>query len=380
MNFHNVFVIFEGWNKKEMMNLDEIYMKRAIELAHLGEGYVNPNPLVGAVIVKDGRIIGEGYHKKFGEAHAEIEAFKSCKEDPKGGTLYVNLEPCSHYGKTPPCVDVIIKKGIKKVIIGMKDPNPLVAGRGLEILKKANIEVRVGTLEDECRNLNEIFIKYITYKKPFCILKWASTLDGKICSSIGDSRWITGEDSREYVHLIRNKVSSIMVGVNTILRDNPSLTTRLKDRKGVNPTRIIVDSKGRTPLDARIFKEEGDTFIATTSQIEDKKIKEFEKVGAKIIIIPEKGRKVDLQYLVNYLTKLNIDSILLEGGGTLNYSALKEGIVDKVLMFLAPKILGGENSKTPIEGEGIKYIKDCIELKDLSIKNFKEDILIEGFI
>ncbi|MDU1443620.1 bifunctional diaminohydroxyphosphoribosylaminopyrimidine deaminase/5-amino-6-(5-phosphoribosylamino)uracil reductase RibD [Clostridium cochlearium] len=362
------------------MNLDEIYMKRAIELAYFGEGHVNPNPLVGAVIVKDGNVIGEGYHKKFGEAHAEIEAFKSCKEDPKGGTLYVNLEPCSHYGKTPPCVERIIKKGIKKVVIGMKDPNPLVAGRGIEILKKANIKVEVGVLEDECRKLNEIFIKYITHKKPFCILKWASTLDGKICSPIGDSKWITGEDSREYVHLIRNKVSSIMVGVNTIIKDNPSLTTRLKDRKGVNSTRIIVDSKGRTPLDARIFKEEGDTFIATTSQIEDKKIKEFEKIGSKIIITPEKDGRVDLQYLVNYLAEINIDSILLEGGGTLNYSALEEGIVDKVLIFIAPKILGGENSKTPVEGEGIKYVKDCIKLKDLSIKNFKEDILIEGFI
>ncbi|WP_207657397.1 bifunctional diaminohydroxyphosphoribosylaminopyrimidine deaminase/5-amino-6-(5-phosphoribosylamino)uracil reductase RibD [Clostridium cochlearium] len=362
------------------MNLDEIYMKMAIELAHLGEGYVNPNPLVGAVIVKGGKVIGEGYHKKFGEAHAEIDAFKNCKEDPKGGTLYVNLEPCSHYGKTPPCVEGIIKKGIKKVVIGMKDPNPLVAGKGIEILKKANIKVEVGVLEDECRKLNEIFIKYITHKKPFCILKWASTLDGKICSPIGDSKWITGEDSREYVHLIRNKVSSIMVGVNTIIKDNPSLTTRLKDRKGVNSTRIIVDSKGRTPLDARIFKEEGDAFIATTSQIQEKKRKEFEKIGAKIIITPEKDGRIDLQYLVNYLAEINIDSVLLEGGGTLNYSALKEGIVDKALIFIAPKILGGENSKTPVEGEGTKYVKDCIKLKNLSIKNFKEDILIEGFI
>ncbi|WP_282804528.1 bifunctional diaminohydroxyphosphoribosylaminopyrimidine deaminase/5-amino-6-(5-phosphoribosylamino)uracil reductase RibD [Clostridium tetani] len=362
------------------MNLDEIYMKRAIGLAHFGEGHVNPNPLVGAIIVKDGKVIGEGYHKKFGEAHAEIEAFKSCKEDPKGGILYVNLEPCSHYGKTPPCVESIIKKGIKKVVIGMKDPNPLVAGKGIEILKKSGIEVEVGILEDECRKSNEIFIKYITQKKPFCILKWASTLDGKICSSIGDSKWITGEDSREYVHLIRNKVSSIMVGVNTIIKDNPSLTTRLEDIKGVNPIRIIVDSKGRTPLDARIFKEEGDTFIVTTYQIQEKKIKDLEKVGAKIIITREKDGRVDLKYLVNYLTEINIDSILLEGGGTLNYSALKEGIVDKVLMFIAPKILGGENSKTPVEGEGIKYVKDCIKLKDLSIKNFKEDILIEGFI
>lgn len=363
-----------------MIKLDEMYMKRVIELAHLGEGNVNPNPLVGAVIVKDGNIIGEGYHKRFGESHAEIEAFKNCKEDPSCGTLYVNLEPCSHYGKTPPCVESIIKKGIKKVIIGMKDPNPMVSGRGIEMLRKSDIEVKVGILEDECKKLNEIFIKYITYKKPFCILKWASTLDGKICSSIGDSKWITGEDSREYVHLVRNKVSSIMVGVNTILRDNPSLTTRLKNRKGVNPTRIIVDSKGRTPLNARIFKEEGDTFIATTSKIQEKKIKDLEKIGAKIIITPEKDGKVDLQYLVNYLAEINIDSILLEGGGTLNYSALKEGIVDKVLMFLAPKILGGENSKTPVEGEGIKYVKDCIKIKDLSIKNFKEDILIEGFI
>ena len=363
-----------------MIKLDEMYMKRVIQLACLGEGNVNPNPLVGAIIVKDGQVIGEGYHKKFGDAHAEIEAFKDCKMNPERATLYVNLEPCSHYGKTGPCVENIIKKGIKRVVIGIKDPNPLVSGRGIEMLKKAGVEVEVGVLEDECRRLNEIFIKYITYKKPFCILKWASTVDGKICSATGDSKWITGEDSREYVHSIRNKVSSIMVGVNTILKDNPSLTTRLKNKKGVNPTRIIIDSKGRTPLNARIFQEQGNTFIATTPQIEDKTIKEFEKMGAKVIVTPSKNGIVDLQYLVNYLTNFNIDSILLEGGGTLNYSALKEGIVDKALMFIAPKILGGEVSKTPVEGEGIKYIKDCIKLKDLSIKRFEEDILIEGYI
>ena len=358
----------------------EKYMKRALELAKLGEGKVNPNPLVGAVIVKDGRVIGEGYHEIFGGPHAEINAFSNATEDVSNAHMYVTLEPCSHYGKTPPCANAIVEKGIKKVVIAMMDPNPLVAGKGIEILKKNGIEVEVGLMEKEAKVLNEIFIKYISTKLPFCILKTASTLDGKIGTYTGDSKWITGEKSREFVHQIRNRVSSIMVGIDTVIMDNPSLTTRLKEGKGRNPIRVVIDSKGRIPLESKLLYEEGKTIIATTKNASVEKLVKLKELGVEIIVTPLKNDKVDLSYLVKELGERKIDSILLEGGGTLNYSALTEGIVDKVMTFIAPKIIGGNLSKTPVEGEGIEFIKDAINLKDIEIRRFDKDVLIEGYI
>ncbi|MEW9096576.1 MAG: bifunctional diaminohydroxyphosphoribosylaminopyrimidine deaminase/5-amino-6-(5-phosphoribosylamino)uracil reductase RibD [Clostridiaceae bacterium] len=360
--------------------MKEKYMKRALELAKLGEGFVNPNPLVGAVIVKNGRIIGEGYHEFFGGAHAEINAFNNAIEDVKGAHMYVTLEPCSHYGKTPPCANSIIEKGISKVIIAMKDPNPVVSGRGIDLLKSNGIEVEVGVLEEEAKKLNEVFIKYITTKLPYCILKTATTLDGKIATVTGDSKWITGEKSREYVHQVRNKISGIMVGIDTVIKDDPSLTTRLKDSKGRNPIRIIVDSKGRIPVEAKLLKEEGKTIIATTENMPSDKRFELEKLGVEIITTPLKNNKVDLKYLMKELVERRIDSILLEGGGTLNYSALEEGVVDKVMAFIAPKIIGGSSSKTPVEGDGIELMKDSIKLKNVSFEKFDEDFLIEGYL
>lgn len=360
--------------------MDELYMKRAIELAKMGEGTTSPNPLVGAVIVKDNRIIAEGYHEFFGGPHAEINAFKNAKEDVKGAKMYVTLEPCSHYGKTPPCAKAIVKKGIKEVIVGMKDPNPLVAGRGIKILQENGIKVTCGVLEDKVRELNDIFIKYITEKQPFCIMKTAMTLDGKIASCIGDSKWITNELSREYVHKIRNRVSGIMVGIGTVLQDDPELATRLQGKKGLDPIRIIVDSSGRIPLDAKVLNldSKAQTIIAMTKKANDEKIKILEEKGAKVIITPLKDNRVDLKYLMMELGKINIDSVLLEGGATLNYSALNEGIVDKVVSFIAPKIIGGEVAKTPVGGEGINYMKDAIKLQNISTLKFGEDIMIEG--
>ncbi|MBU5483642.1 bifunctional diaminohydroxyphosphoribosylaminopyrimidine deaminase/5-amino-6-(5-phosphoribosylamino)uracil reductase RibD [Clostridium sp. MSJ-11] len=360
--------------------MEEKYMKRALELAKLGEGFVNPNPLVGAVIVREGKIIGEGYHEFFGGPHAEINAFNNATEDVKGAHMYVTLEPCSHYGKTPPCASSIIEKGISKVIIAMKDPNPVVSGRGIDLLKSKGIEVQVGVLEQESKTLNEVFIKYITTKLPYCILKTATTLDGKIATATGDSKWITGEKSREYVHQVRNKISGIMVGVETVIKDNPSLTTRLKDRKGRNPIRIIVDSKGRIPLESKLLKEEGKTIIATTENISSDKCFKLEELGAEIIVTPLKNNRVDLKYLMKELGERRIDSILLEGGGTLNYSALKEGVVDKVMAFIAPKIIGGSSSKTSVEGDGIELMKDSIKLKNISLQRFDDDFLIEGYL
>jgi diaminohydroxyphosphoribosylaminopyrimidine deaminase/5-amino-6-(5-phosphoribosylamino)uracil reductase len=357
-------------------------MRRAIELAQEGVGYTSPNPLVGAVIVKNGRIIGEGYHKLYGGPHAEINAFKNAIEDVEGATMYVTLEPCSHYGKTPPCANTIVEKKISKVVIGMMDPNPIVAGRGIKILEKNGIEVITGILEGEVRKLNEIFIKYITTKLPFCILKTAMTLDGKIATSTGDSMWITNEGSRNYVHKIRHRVSGIMVGIGTILADNPKLTTRLDNKEGKDPIRIIVDTTAKIPLDSNVLNtnSKARTIIVTTENADDEKLEAIKAKGAEIIITPLRNNKVDLSFLMQRLAESGIDSILIEGGSTLNYSALEEGIIDKVISFIAPKIIGGNDAKTPVGGEGIKYVKDAILLENIQVSRFNEDIMIEGYL
>ncbi|MDP4178765.1 MAG: bifunctional diaminohydroxyphosphoribosylaminopyrimidine deaminase/5-amino-6-(5-phosphoribosylamino)uracil reductase RibD [Bacillota bacterium] len=358
------------------------YMQRALELAKKGAGFTNPNPLVGAVIVKDGRIIGEGYHEVYGSSHAEVNAFKNAVEDVKGADMYVTLEPCSHYGKTPPCADAIVKKGIKKVIIGLKDPNPLVSGRGINILKENGIEVITGVLEEEGRKLNEIFLKYITTKLPFCILKTAMTLDGKIAAYTGDSKWITNEMSRKYVHELRNRVSGIMVGIGTVLQDNPYLTTRLDNGQGSDAARIIVDSRATIPLEAKVLnvKSNAETIIAVTELADKEKIKNLRDKGAVVIVLPLKKNKVNLNFLMKTLGERKIDSVLLEGGSTLNYSALMSGIVDKVNVFIAPKIIGGSNAKTFVGGDGISLMKDSIILNDIETHRFGDDIMIEGYL
>ena len=285
-------------------------MELAIKLAKKGEGKVNPNPMVGAVIVKDGIVIGEGYHEKYGEGHAEVNAFKSLKEDPSGATMYVTLEPCSHYGKTPPCADKIIKNNIKRVVIGMIDPNPLVAGNGVDKLKKAGIEVKVGVLEEKCKKLNEVFIKYILSKKPFVVLKTAMSLDGKIATRTGESKWISSEKSRLQVHNLRNKLSAIMVGVNTVIKDNPELTCRIEN--GNNPIRIIVDSTLRIPMNSKVLQnKDNKTIIATTKRANIKNMQELLKKNINVLIIDEKNGQVDLSALIKKLGELNIDSILL---------------------------------------------------------------------
>lgn len=366
------------WGSK----MDIEYMKRAMELSLLGRGYTNPNPLVGAVIVKNGKIIGEGFHQVYGGPHAEVNAFNNATEDPKGGILYVTLEPCSHYGKTPPCANAIVERGIERVVIGMKDPNPLVAGKGIEILEQNGIQVKTGILQDEISKINEIFLKYITTQKPFCILKTAMTLDGKIATASGDSKWITNEASRAYVHELRHQVAGIMVGVNTVLIDDPMLTTRLEHKKGIDPIRIIVDTRGRIPLEAKVLNTESKakTIIATTKLIDSSKVKALQSLGAEVIITPLKEDKVDLADLMRQLGDMKIDSVLIEGGSTLNFSALEEGIVDKVISFIAPKIIGGKDAKTPVGGEGLSKIKDAFILKDIKITKFDEDMMIEGYL
>jgi len=366
----------------EKEKTDEHYMKEALKLAAEGKGFVNPNPLVGAVIVKDEKIIGKGYHKFFGGPHAEVYALREAGDNAKGADLYVTLEPCSHYGKTPPCAKAIVEAGIKKVVIGSVDPNPLVSGRGVKILRDKNIEVVTGVMEREAAKINEIFMNYIKSKVPFVILKSGVTLDGKIATVSGESKWITGEKSRLKVHQIRNRVMAIMVGVGTVILDDPLLTTRLEG-KCKSPKAIIVDSKLRVPIESQIFKtsSEREIIIACTEKFDKDKAESLNSIGVNLVVCPEDGEgKVNLKYLTKKLGEMGIDSVLIEGGAELNFSALKSGIVNKIIYFIAPKILGGKNAKTSVEGHGIKNLSDSIKLKDICAENVGEDIMIQAYV
>lgn len=355
---------------------DEQYMKKAIDLAKKGCGWVNPNPMVGSIIVKDGEIIGSGYHEKYGELHAERNAILSCEKSLIGATLYVTLEPCSHYGKTPPCTEAIIESGIKKVVIGMEDPNPLVEGKGIAVLKEHGIEVITGILEKECRDLNEVFLHYIVTRTPFVVMKYAMTLDGKIATHSGKSKWITGEAARQNVHQSRQTYSGIMVGINTVMVDDPMLTCRLPG--GKNPVRIICDTNLRTPMTSKIVKTAGDvpTYIATCSR-DQKKTEALRQAGCFVLETEKKNDQIDLKALMIRLGQENIDSILLEGGSTLNYSALSEGIVNKLQVYIAPKIFGGLGAKTPVGGIGIEDPENAFKFTNKKITMFEEDILLE---
>lgn len=356
----------------------EQYMKRALELAEQGRGRTSPNPVVGAVLVKDGRIIGEGWHREYGGAHAEINAFSDAKEAVENADLYVTLEPCSHFGKTPPCARAIIERKIKRVFIGMKDINPLVAGRGIKMLQEAGIETVCGVLEEECKRKNEIFIKYMTAKTPFVVLKTAMTLDGKIASVTGDSRWVTGQEARQMVHKIRNSLTGILVGIQTVLQDDPLLTVRIENAR--NPVRIIADSRLRIPLTAKVLRPGDKRIVACVKGADPEKKRELEKRGIEVIETEAKNRHVSLTELMQELGKREIDSILLEGGGELNFSALKEGIVDRAILFLAPKIMGGRMAKTPVGGDGLEKMTDAIELEEISYQRIGRDFMIGGKI
>lgn len=362
--------------------MDHIFMKRALELATQGIGYTNPNPMVGAVIVKENKIIAEGFHQNYGGPHAEINAFQNAKANVTEATMYVTLEPCSHHGKTPPCAYAIVEKGIKKVVIAMEDPNPIVSGKGIHILTENGIEVVLGVMKHEAQKLNEIFIKYITTKQPFCILKTAMTLDGKIATYEGDSKWISSQDSRTYVHKLRHQVSAIMVGIGTIIADDPMLTARLDKHPARNPIRIVVDTSAKIPLEANVLKIDDftKTILVTTELASKDKIKQLESLGINVLLTPLKNNQVDLKYLMTSLGERKIDSVLLEGGSTLNYSALDEGIVDKVISFIAPKIIGGAQAKTPVGGLGIPLMKDALILSDVSMSRFGDDLMVEGYL
>lgn len=356
---------------------DAEYMKEALRLAEKGIGFVNPNPLVGAVIVKDGRIIGKGWHRQYGGLHAERNAFADCTENCEGASIYVTLEPCCHYGKTPPCTEAIIEHKIKRVIIGSADPNPLVAGKGAAILREHGIEVTEGVLRQECDTLNEIFMHFITTVLPFVTMKYAMTADGKIACYTGASQWITGEKARENVQYDRLRHSAIMVGVGTVLADDPSLTCRIEG--GRNPIRIICDSHLKTPLDSNIVRtaHEVPTIIVCCCD-DSEKIAEYEGFGCRIIKTDEKDGHVDLNQLMSVLGSDKIDSILLEGGGQLNWSALECGIVNKVQTYIAPKIFGGIQAKSPVAGMGVPSPDRAFILSDTKIRQFGNDFLLES--
>lgn len=360
---------------------DREYMKKALALARRGRGRTSPNPMVGAVIVKDGSIIGRGYHVKAGEQHAEIAAIEGAHGDLDGATLYVTLEPCCHHGRTPPCTERITQSGFARVVVAMRDPNPLVSGNGLERLQQAGIAVAEGVLEDRARKLNEAYIKYITTGRPFVILKCAMTLDGKIATRTGHSKWITGEKARRRVHRLRDQVDAILIGVDTVINDDPRLTTRLPGKPGKDPIRVILDSTARTPLGCAVLTESSSapTLIATLGSADPSRKAGLAKAGAVILEVDEKDARVGLGALMDELGRREITSVMVEGGAAVFTSALQAGIVDKALFFVAPKIVGGEGAKSPVGGRGVERIDDALKLRDLRVRKFGEDILIEGY-
>jgi diaminohydroxyphosphoribosylaminopyrimidine deaminase/5-amino-6-(5-phosphoribosylamino)uracil reductase len=364
------------------MDQDEKYMRLALGLARRGWGKTRPNPMVGAVVVRGKAVVGEGYHHRAGEPHAEVLALRQAGKRAKDATLYLNLEPCDHFGKTPPCTQAILKAGIRRVVAGMRDPNPLVSGRGFRRLRKAGVKVEVGLLEGECRELNAPFCKFISTGKPFIILKAAVSLDGKAATKSGDSRWISGDVSRKHVHRLRSAVDAVMVGIGTVRKDDPLLNVRLPGRKNLrHPLRIIVDSRLRIPADSRIVRTAAEfpTLVAATSSVPLKRIDRLKKkrVGVLVVRKNRQGR-VSLGALLKELGCRGIQSILLEGGPTLNASAWKEKIVDRVLLFVAPKVIGGRETPGVVGGEGVRKVKDARRVEVLRVRRAGPDLMIEA--
>ena len=364
------------------MTEDERYMRLALNLARKGLGTTSPNPMVGAVVVKGRTIVGRGYHHRAGEPHAEILALRQAGTRARGATLYLNLEPCDHFGRTPPCTRAILEAGIRRVVAGMKDPNPLVSGGGIRRLRKAGIRVDVGILEKECRELNAPFCNYITRKRPFVTLKAAASLDGKVATRSGDSRWISSETSRNYVHRLRQAMDAVMVGIGTVLKDDPLLTVRLPGgKKTRQPLRVIVDSRLRIPLHSQLVRTAGQypTLVATTQAASLSRKRRLAAANVEVAMIAKDARgHVSLRGLMKELARRGVVSLLLEGGSTLNASALKEGVVDRLLFFLAPKIIGGQRAPGVIGGDGTLRIKNAEPVEILKVERIGPDILIEG--
>ncbi|MFZ5646522.1 MAG: bifunctional diaminohydroxyphosphoribosylaminopyrimidine deaminase/5-amino-6-(5-phosphoribosylamino)uracil reductase RibD [Bacillota bacterium] len=364
-----------------MLLNDENYMKMALELAAKAMGRTSPNPMVGAVLVKDGAVVGKGFHARAGTPHAEVVAIENAGDEAGGSTLYVSLEPCCHRGRTGPCTDAVIGAGIKKVVAAMADPNPLVAGKGFARLKEAGLEVVWGIMEEEARKLNEVFIKYITTGNPFVVLKAAVSLDGKIATRTGESRWITGPEARAYGHRLRDRYDAIMVGINTVLADNPSLTTRLPG-VGKDPVRIVLDSHARTPAGSKVINSSRDAraIIIVTPGAPGERVEALKNAGAEVICLPESEGRVNMKALFPELARRGITSVLIEGGGHVHASALASGMVDKVVWFIAPKLIGGIQAPGPLGGPGPEKLSDAVLLDRVTVSKIGDDILFEGYI
>ena len=368
---------------------EEKYMRRAIELAKKGSGHVNPNPLVGAVIVRDGEIIGEGYHECYGQLHAERNAIANAKKrgnSLEGSTIYVTLEPCCHYGKTPPCTEAIIEEKIARVVVGSDDPNPLVSGKGFQMLREKGIEVIPHFLKEECDAINHVFFHYIRTGTPYVAMKYAMTMDGKIACYTGDSKWVTGEESRAHVQTLRNHYKGIMAGIGTVLADDPMLNCRIEG--GRDPIRIIADSHLRIPIDSQLVRTAGQQplIVACLPDADEEKAAQLQEKGVEVLRIPgvttaditeEQKEVISLPVLMKELGARKIDGILLEGGGQLNESALQAGIVDRIYCYIAPKIFGGAQAKTPVEGQGLTRAADAWQFNRIGMQEFGQDILLE---
>jgi diaminohydroxyphosphoribosylaminopyrimidine deaminase/5-amino-6-(5-phosphoribosylamino)uracil reductase len=360
---------------------DEYFMKMALALAKKGRGYTSPNPMVGAVIVKNGDVKGRGYHQSAGRAHAEVNAIEDAGAEAKDATLYVNLEPCNHTGRTPPCSRKILEAGIKRVVMAMDDPNTT-AGGGAAVLRRHGVEVLTGVCEEPAKRLNEAFIKYVSTQRPFVILKCAATLDGRIATRSGDSKWVTGEKARRFVHQLRHAVDAIMVGIGTIHADNPGLTTRLDSGKGLDPLRIVLDTYLSISSEARILKldSNSDTILVTGSTVAEDEKKKVEKKGVRLIEQPVDNDQIALEPLMDRLGSMGVTSLLIEGGSRVIASAFNSGIVDKALFFYAPKILGGDDGMPICRGAGPELMKDSIRVGKIRVRRFDDDVLIEGYI
>jgi len=362
------------------MNVAHDYMRRALELARRGEGRTCPNPPVGAVVVADGRIVGEGFHPRAGEPHAEIHALRQAGEAARGATIYVTLEPCSHQGRTGPCADALIAAGVARVVVAVQDPNPLVAGSGLQKLRAAGLEVETGLCAAEAACLLAPFAHHITCGCPFVTLKAAMTLDGRTATAAGESQWISGEASRRDVHELRNRVDGILVGVGTVLRDNPRLTTRLGG-EGRDAVRVVVDSRLRIPLDAALITQvsAAPTLVATTPLAPKRKIAELQDRGVQVLTCNEiEGQGVDLRDLLRQLGGYPLQHLMLEGGALLNQSFLAAGLVDRIRLYVAPQLFGGSDGKGLFSGYGIMHLAQATRLGELRVERFGSDLRIEG--
>jgi len=357
-------------------------MMMALELAERGRGRTSPNPMVGAVLVRDGEVVGRGYHARAGDDHAEIVALKDAGERVRGATLYVNLEPCCHHGRTPPCVDAVVEAGVKRAVVAMVDPSDKVDGKGIAELRQAGIDVEVGLLAEEADRLNEVFIKYVTTGRPFVFLKVAMSLDGRIATGTGDSKWITCEESRARVHQLRDQVDAVLVGCGTVAEDDPELTTRLPDGDGKNPVRVILDGKANMPIDARVLAEgsAGVSWVVVGESAESDRVEKLRESGAEVVVLADSDGRIDFDVVLRELGRREITSLLIEGGKGVFTEALRSGSVDKVLAFVAPVILGGDGRFSAVGELGVEEISDGLKLRDVSVKRIGDDVLIEGYV